>query len=54
VYDSFVLSKAGSHTLSPPLEGARAHTGLVVFCGHLFMLPLAAVVAKLLKARLWV
>jgi phosphatidyl-myo-inositol dimannoside synthase len=37
------------------LAGARAHRPIdVVFCGHLFMLPLAAVVAKLLNARLWV
>jgi len=37
------------------LEKARAHRPFdVVFCGHLFMLPLAAVVAKLLNARLWV
>src|SRR5690348_12726657 len=26
----------------------------VVFCGHLFMAPLAAIVAKRLRARLWV
>jgi phosphatidylinositol alpha-1,6-mannosyltransferase len=26
----------------------------VVFCGHLFMVPLAAIVAKRLRARLWV
>ena len=26
----------------------------IVFCGHLFMAPLAAVIAKLLRARLWV
>jgi phosphatidyl-myo-inositol dimannoside synthase len=37
------------------LAGAQAHRPIdVVFCGHLFMLPLAAVVAKLLNARLWV
>src|SRR5262249_17045046 len=26
----------------------------IVFCGHLFMAPLAAITAKLLNARLWV
>jgi phosphatidylinositol alpha-1,6-mannosyltransferase len=26
----------------------------VIFCGHLFMVPLAAALAKLLRARLWV
>src|SRR5262249_12589607 len=26
----------------------------VIFCGHLFMVPLAAAIAKLLRARLWV
>src|SRR5690242_10091270 len=26
----------------------------VVFCGHIFMVPLAAIVAKRLQARLWV
>jgi phosphatidyl-myo-inositol dimannoside synthase len=37
------------------LEKARVHRPIdLVFCGHLFMLPLAAVVAKLLKAGLWV
>jgi phosphatidylinositol alpha-1,6-mannosyltransferase len=37
------------------LEKARAHRPIdVIFCGHLFMLPLAAVVGKLLNARLWV
>jgi len=37
------------------LAGARAHRPIdVVFCGHLLMVPLAAVVAKLLNARLWV
>jgi phosphatidyl-myo-inositol dimannoside synthase len=37
------------------LEKARAHRPIdVVFCGHLLMVPLAAVVAKLLNARLWV
>jgi phosphatidylinositol alpha-1,6-mannosyltransferase len=34
---------------------ARAHSPInVVFCGHIFMAPLAAVVAKLIGARLWV
>ena len=37
------------------LAGARAHRPIdVVFCGHLLMVPLAAIVAKLLNARLWV
>jgi phosphatidylinositol alpha-1,6-mannosyltransferase len=37
------------------LGKARAHRPIdVVVCGHLLMLPLAAVVAKLLNARLWV
>ena len=37
------------------LGAARAHRPIqVVFCGHLFMAPLAAAVAKLLRARLWV
>jgi phosphatidylinositol alpha-1,6-mannosyltransferase len=26
----------------------------IIFCGHLFMVPLAAAIAKLLRARLWV
>jgi phosphatidylinositol alpha-1,6-mannosyltransferase len=26
----------------------------IVFCGHLFMAPLAAALAKLLRARLWI
>jgi len=50
----------------PPVQGrlafslaalwaARAHRPIdVVFCGHLFMAPLAAVIARLLHARLWV
>ena len=50
----------------PPVQGrlayslaalwaARAHRPIdVVFCGHLFMAPLAAVIARLLRARLWV
>jgi phosphatidyl-myo-inositol dimannoside synthase len=34
---------------------ARAHRPIdVIFCGHLFMVPLAAAIAKLLHARLWV
>jgi phosphatidyl-myo-inositol dimannoside synthase len=34
---------------------ARAHSPIsVVFCGHILMAPLAAVVAKLMGARLWV
>src|SRR5262249_36072945 len=38
-----------------PLRAARAHRPIdVVFCGHLFMAPLAAVIARLLHARLWV
>ena len=37
------------------LGAARAHRPIdVVFCGHLFMAPLAAVIARLLHARLWV
>jgi phosphatidylinositol alpha-1,6-mannosyltransferase len=37
------------------LGAARAHRPIdVVFCGHLFMAPLAAIVAKLVRARLWV
>jgi phosphatidylinositol alpha-1,6-mannosyltransferase len=37
------------------LEAARAHRPLdVVFCGHLFMAPLAATIGKLLRAPLWV
>ena len=37
------------------LGAARAHRPIdVVFCGHLFMAPLAAIIAKLLRARLWV
>jgi phosphatidyl-myo-inositol dimannoside synthase len=37
------------------LGAARAHRPIdVVFCGHLFMAPLAAVIARLLQARLWV
>jgi phosphatidyl-myo-inositol dimannoside synthase len=34
---------------------ARTHRPIdVIFCGHLFMVPLAAAMAKLLRARLWV
>jgi len=37
------------------LRSARAHAPIdVVFCGHLFMAPIAALVSKLLGARLWV
>src|SRR5262249_52974898 len=37
------------------LVAARAHGPIhIVFCGLLFMAPLAAAVAKLLRARLWV
>jgi len=37
------------------LRAARAHRPIdVVFCGHLFMAPLAVVIARLLHARLWV
>jgi phosphatidylinositol alpha-1,6-mannosyltransferase len=37
------------------LRTARAQRPIdIVFCGHLFMAPLAAVIAKLLRARLWV
>jgi phosphatidyl-myo-inositol dimannoside synthase len=36
------------------LGATRAHRPIdVVFCGHLFMAPLAAVIARLLHARLW-
>lgn len=36
------------------LKAARAHSPIdVVFCGHLFMAPLAALLARLLRARLW-
>src|SRR5262249_20042928 len=50
----------------PPVQGrlafslaalrvAWAHRPIdVVFCGHLFMAPLAAIIARLLHARLWV
>src|SRR5262249_24380585 len=50
----------------PPVQGrlafslaalwaARVHRPIhVVFCGHLFLAPLAAVIARLLHARLWV
>jgi phosphatidylinositol alpha-1,6-mannosyltransferase len=33
---------------------ARRERPDIVFCGHAFMAPLAAVIAKVLKARLWV
>jgi phosphatidylinositol alpha-1,6-mannosyltransferase len=37
------------------LSAARAERPIdVVFCGHIFMAPLAALIAKLLRARLWV
>lgn len=37
------------------LRAARKHGPFhLVFCGHLFMAPLAAVVARLVRARLWV
>jgi phosphatidylinositol alpha-1,6-mannosyltransferase len=37
------------------LAAARAHGPIqVVFCGHLFMAPLAAVIAELFHARLWI
>lgn len=36
------------------LKAAQAHSPIdVVFCGHLFMAPLAALLAKSLRARLW-
>jgi phosphatidyl-myo-inositol dimannoside synthase len=36
-------------------QAAWAHRPFqIVFCGHLFMAPLAAAIAKLLRARLWV
>src|SRR5205823_6557753 len=36
------------------LRAARAHPPIhIVFCGHLFMAPLAAALARLLRARLW-
>jgi phosphatidylinositol alpha-1,6-mannosyltransferase len=37
------------------LRAARAHRPIdIVFCGHLFMVPLAAALAKLLCAKLWI
>lgn len=37
------------------LAAARAHGPIdVIFCGHLFMAPLAASIAKLVRAQLWV
>jgi phosphatidylinositol alpha-1,6-mannosyltransferase len=37
------------------LRASQAHRPIhVVFCGHLFMAPLAAIVARLVGARLWV
>src|SRR5262249_30608786 len=37
------------------LAAARAYRPIhVVFCGHVFMAPLAAIIAKLFHARLWV
>jgi phosphatidyl-myo-inositol dimannoside synthase len=37
------------------LAAARAHRPIhVVFCGHVFMTPLAIVIAKLFHARLWI
>jgi phosphatidylinositol alpha-1,6-mannosyltransferase len=37
------------------LRAARTHRPIdVVFCGHLFMVPLAAIIAKSQHARLWV
>src|SRR5262245_60700819 len=37
------------------LGATRAHQPVdVVFCGHLFMAPLAAIIAKLVRAQLWV
>jgi phosphatidylinositol alpha-1,6-mannosyltransferase len=37
------------------LQAARAHPAIdVVFCGHLFMAPLAATISKLLRVPLWV
>jgi phosphatidylinositol alpha-1,6-mannosyltransferase len=37
------------------LQASQAHRPIhVVFCGHLFMVPLAACLAKLIGARLWV
>jgi phosphatidyl-myo-inositol dimannoside synthase len=56
---------SGIHQLKPiqsrvlytlaALRAVRQHGSFdVVFCGHLFMVPLAALVAKLGRARLWV
>jgi phosphatidylinositol alpha-1,6-mannosyltransferase len=36
------------------LGTARAHRPDVIFCGHLFMVPLAAALAHLMRAQLWV
>jgi phosphatidylinositol alpha-1,6-mannosyltransferase len=37
------------------LQAAQAHPAIdVVFCGHLFMAPLAAIISKLLRVPLWV
>ena len=37
------------------LRAARAHRPIdIVFCGHLFMAPLAAALAQLLGAKLWI
>ena len=55
VCGSFIPCKAGSHIRSPRFGQQRTHRPIdVVFCGHLFMAPLAAAIAKLLCARLWV
>ena len=36
-------------------RAAQAHRPIdIVFCGHLFMVPLAAAITKLLRAKLWV
>ena len=47
MFGSFVRWKAGSRTRSPRLWAAITHQPIdFVFCGHLFMAPLAAVIAR--------
>jgi len=47
--------KGKARYLFAALRTARAHSPIdVVFCGHLFMAPLAGLVSKLSRAQLWV
>ena len=48
------VENRGAYVLAA-LQATQVHSPIdIVFCGHLFMVPLAACIAKLIGARLWV